>query len=237
MQRYASMKRGKLSAGKELSKFVAEAFAAEADPSKAKEMAAYMKTDMPFYGVQKPQRLPVYKEMKRRFRPDSRKQYEENVLSLWNQKHREEKYAALEYATYFDDFICGASMPLYERLVREGAWWDFVDVIAQHLVGRVLLKERKPTARLIERFVEDEDMWVRRTAVLAHNRHKKETNEQQLFAHCLLLAPETEFFIRKAIGWALREYSYVAPTAVRIFVKRNRGQLSPLSVREALKHL
>jgi 3-methyladenine DNA glycosylase AlkD len=221
----------------EIARFVAREFCKQANAKKAKEMAAYMKTTMPFYGVQKPDRLPVFKELTSKFRPSTQKEYEANVLSLWNQKHREEKYAALEYATYFKPFICQESMPLYERLIREGAWWDFVDVIAIHLVGTVLLDDRRPTQKMLDHFVQDEDMWIRRTAILAHNRHKEETDAAKLFKHCLLLAPEKEFFIRKAIGWALREYAYTAPQAVRRFVKENNEQLSPLSVREALKRI
>jgi 3-methyladenine DNA glycosylase AlkD len=221
----------------ELVKFVANGLRAQADPNKAVEMAAYMKTEMPFYGVQKPQRLPIYKAMKQQFAPLDTAAYESNILALWKQPHREEKYAALEYAVSFPQFITADCLPLYEQLVREGAWWDFVDVIAQHLVGPVLLKQRAKAKPVIECFVKDEDMWIRRTALLAHNHHKKHTDEQQLFKHCLLLAHEKEFFIRKAIGWALREYSYVAPDRVRRFVKTNEDRLSPLSCREALKRL
>jgi 3-methyladenine DNA glycosylase AlkD len=221
----------------EMVRFVAEQFRLHADAQKAAEMAAYMKTEMTFYGVQKPDRIPVYRELKKRFAPGSRKDYEKNVLALWAQPHREEMYAALEYAVSFPEFIAADSLPLYERLVREGAWWDFVDVIAQHLVGAVLLKERAATKPVIERFAGDEDMWIRRTAVLAHNRHKKKTDEKQLFKHCLKLAPEKEFFIRKAIGWALREYSYAEPKAVKLFVTSNQSAFSPLTVREALKRL
>jgi 3-methyladenine DNA glycosylase AlkD len=80
-------------------------------------------------------------------------------------------------------------------------------------------------------------MWIRRAALLAHLKHKEKTDERQLFAHCLLLAGEKEFFIRKAIGWVLRDYSKMAPDTVRAFLHAHRALLSPLSLREASKHL
>lgn len=223
--------------GHQLVQYVRNEFIKLADAQKAKEMAAYMRTEMPFYGIQKPERLPIYKLMFKTFRPIDRAAYENNVSALWNQPHREEKYAALEYACFFTDFITSQSLPLYERLVREGSWWDFVDVIAINLVGHILLKERETARSVINEWVDDESMWIRRSAIICHNHHRKSTDETQLFEHCLRLAPEKEFFIRKAIGWALREYSYANPAAVKKFLLKHKAVLSPLSVREGAKRM
>jgi len=217
--------------------FVQQELSKKADPQKAIEMAAYMKTEMPFYGVQKPDRLPIYRELARRFAPLDQREYQTNVQALWTLPHREEKYAALEYASMFPTFIAPASMPLYKQLIEEGGWWDFVDVIAINLVGHALIKSRSDLRGQIVDWSRDENMWIRRTSLICHNHHKKETDQQLLFATCLQLAHEKEFFIRKAIGWALREYSYAAPTAVNAFVLKNKDSLSPLSFREAVKHL
>ena len=217
--------------------FVRSKFEALADPVKAGPMAAYMKTDMPFYGIQKPDRETVHRELKKRFIPSNRREYEAAVRALWELPHREEKYAAIEFAIMHEPFITPASLPLYERLVREGAWWDLVDGVAVVLVGGVLLRERAKVKPLIEEWVEDEDLWIRRTALLAHNKHRKKTDYQQLFDHCLRRAPEKEFFIRKAIGWVLREYSYAEPERVRDFLTNHRCVLSGLSYREGAKQL
>ncbi|MHC4401702.1 MAG: DNA alkylation repair protein [Planctomycetota bacterium] len=225
------------SSSQELVGFVQSQFRAAADPKKAKEMAAYLKTEMPFHGVQKPQRAPVFREMKKRFAPKSRRQYEAGVRALWRLPHREEKYAALEYARQAQQFVTSESIPLYEKLIREGAWWDLVDLAAIHLVGRTLLYERKTVRPVIEEWIEDEDLWIRRTAILSQNGHKEKTDAAQLFDHCLRRAGETEFFIRKAIGWALREYSYAEPAAVCDFLLANRDCLSGLSFREGAKQL
>lgn len=222
---------------RDLIKTVQAHFKKLSDPQKAVEMAAYMKTDMPFYGVQKPDRLPVYREIKKRFRPSSAKEYQSNVRALWKLPHREEKYAALEYARFYPEYVNTDSMPMYEELIRDGAWWDFVDVIAIDLVGTVLLNERSTTRDTMEEWVEDDDIWIRRTAIISHNHHKKSTDWKQLSKHCLLRCSEREFFIRKAIGWALREYSYTDPQKVKDFLITNESKLSPLSYREGAKQL
>jgi 3-methyladenine DNA glycosylase AlkD len=220
----------------ELTKFVQSNFKKLADPVKAKPMAQYMKTDMPFYGIQKPDRLPVYKEMAKRFIPHTHLEYKKAVLALWQLPYREEKYAALEYACKFKSFIDSQSLPLYEKLIREGAWWDFVDTLAIHLVGGSLLKEAniKP---VMKKWVEDDDMWIRRSAILSQINHKNKTDEKMLFQFCLAQCHEKEFFIRKSIGWALRSYSYTAPKQVKGFLLNNKNKLSPLTFREGAKQL
>lgn len=220
-----------------LAAFVSTELKRLADPAKAVAMAAYMKTDTPFHGVQKPDRIGMHRTMRTRFVPSSQKDYAHGVLALWQLPHREEKYAAIEFATQHGTFITSASLSLYEQLIRAGAWWDLVDPVATILVGNVLRKERASVRRTMEAWIRDPDMWIRRAALLAHLKHKMQTDERQLFAHCLLLANEKEFFIRKAIGWVLREYSKTAPDSVRAFIDTHRDVLSPLSMREGTKHL
>ncbi len=220
---------------KALVKFVQKEFEAQKDAQKSMEMAAYMKTDMPFYGVQKPDRVPIYRAVLKQFPPKNQSDYEQNILALWNLPHREEKYMALEYAFKFGDYVDSPSIELYENLVRTGAWWDLVDPIAITLVGHAYLKDRPGIKRLIDRFSDDKDMWVRRTSLICHNHHKSQTDHTQLFRTCKKLSQEKEFFIRKAIGWALREYSYVDQGAVQKFVDDNELTLAPLTRNEALK--
>ena len=208
-----------------------------ADKAKAPEMQAYMKTDMPFYGVQKPDRVPIIRGMKTNFRPATRSEYEKTIRRLWDLPYREEKYLALNYACEFVSLAEPKTLPLYEALVREGGWWDFVDVIAGHLVGAVYLHHRAEIEVHMDKWIEDEDFWIRRTAILSHMKHKKSTDAKRLFAYCLAQADEKEFFIRKAIGWALREYSYSEPSAVKKFLLANKKRLSPLSFKEGAKHL
>jgi 3-methyladenine DNA glycosylase AlkD len=213
------------------------ALSAVADPTKAAAMAAYMKTDMPFYGLQAPQRHALAKRLAKQFRPASQADYARAVRALWRLPHREEKYVAISIARLWSDFVTAESIELYEQLVREGQWWDLVDDVAIHLVGRVWRDERRVTQRLMDTWIDDDNLWIRRTALLGQNTHRADTDEKRLFRYCMRRADESEFFIRKAIGWALREYSYAAAARVRAFVEVQRPRLSGLSYREAIKAL
>jgi 3-methyladenine DNA glycosylase AlkD len=128
-------------------------------------------------------------------------------------------------------------MPLYRRLIVEGAWWDFVDEVAVRLVGRVLRDHRRQLTATIRTWAADADMWIRRAAIISQVGHKDQTDPVLLFELCETCAHEREFFIRKAIGWALREYAKTAPDTVREFALAHRAELSGLSFREATKHL
>jgi 3-methyladenine DNA glycosylase AlkD len=128
-------------------------------------------------------------------------------------------------------------MPLYERLIREGAWWDLVDDAAIRLAGRVLRAHRQEMSDVMDAWIDDDDLWIRRSALISQIGHRAETDHGRLFDYCRKRAGESEFFIRKAIGWALRDYSYAAPERVMAFLTDNRQRLSGLSFREGAKAL
>ncbi|MGH8951878.1 MAG: DNA alkylation repair protein [Acidimicrobiia bacterium] len=218
-------------------RFVANTLSERADPAKAEGMQAYMKTDMPFYGVQKPGREVILRELVEGFPPDDRGEYEDLVLGLWGLPHREEKYLAIGVARHFGQFVTPSSLPLYRRLVVEGAWWDFVDEVATKLVRRLVVEHPDRTWPLVDEWIDDDDMWLRRTAILCQIGAKEQTDTERLFGFCARRAFEKEFFIRKAIGWALREHARTDPEAVGRFVTEHRHQLSGLSYREATKHI
>ena len=217
--------------------YVALELAQRGDPADAAAMAAYMKTDMPFYGVKKPGRVIVMRAVMERFRLETRRHYETAVRALWRQPHREEKYLAINLAGRYPQYVTLSSVPIYRMMIVQGAWWDFVDAIAADLVGRVLLQQRPRMSATLDSWIDHDDMWLRRTAILAQLRHKAATDEDRLFDYCLRRSHEREFFIRKAIGWALREYAKTAPDAVRTFVLANAASWSGLTYREATKHL
>ncbi len=213
------------------------ALAARGDPEAATSMAAYMKTEMPFHGVKKAGRTTVLRKLVAEFPLATHGQYVATVTALWEQPHREEKYLAVAWARHWSRWITPTSLPLYERLIVEGAWWDLVDDVAANLVGTVLLEERVQVRPVLEEWVDDGHLWRRRTAIISQLTHKQETDEEMLFTFSLRRAHEDEFFIRKAIGWALRQYARVAPDAVHAFVLDHRDAWSGLTLREATKHL
>ena len=216
---------------------VQTALAHGADPGKVAGMQAYMKTDMPLYGVQKPGRVQILRRLKKDFPPSTRAEYEDLVVALWELPHREEKYLAQGVAVTFEAFIVPESLPLYRRLITEGAWWDFVDDAATHLVRELVIRYPGEAWPVVDSWIDDEDLWLRRAAILCQVGARDRTGEERLFRFCAERAHEKEFFIRKAIGWALREYSKFDPGAVARFVTAHRDDLSGLSYREATRHL
>ena len=147
------------------------------------------------------------------------------------------KYAAITAAKKYKTFITPDSIPLYRDLIERGRWWDFVDDIAVNLVGGTLGVAPETVWPLMDAWIDDENMWIRRTAILCQNRFKERTDERRLFAYCSKRFHEKEFFIRKAIGWALREYSKTRPEPVKRFLIRNKDKMAGLSFREGGKIL
>ena len=209
----------------------------QADPDKARGMQAYMKTDMPFYGVQKPARTQILRRLKRECAPDSHAEYLALSAALWELPHREEKYLAQGVATAFPEFMIPDSLPLYRRFIVDGAWWDFVDETATHMICELVLDHPAEIWPVVDRWNEDEDMWLRRTSILCQIGAKGRTDTERLFRFCEARMHDKEFFIRKAIGWSLREHAKTDPQAIADFVTRHRGDLSGLSYREATKHI
>ena len=221
----------------EARRFASSALAAAADPSKAEGMQAYMKTDMPFYGVQKPARADILRDLVRDFPPRDRAEYEEMVMALWQLPHREEKYLALGVARHFEEHVTPEALPLYRRLIQEGAWWDLVDEVATHLICDLVVGHPDEVWPTVDTWIDDDDMWLRRSAIICQVGAKENTDAARLFSFCEARAFEKEFFIRKAIGWALRQHARIDPDGVAHFVIAHREQLSGLSYREATKHI
>ncbi len=219
-----------------LTKLIQKQLKEAADSDKAVPMQAYMKTDQPFYGVQARARKKLLKTAVKDFKNISRDEYQKIIFELWSGEYREEMYQALEVACHYKKFRDETSWSIYGKLTRTATWWDTIDWIASQLIGLLVLEYRHLESHLIV-WSEDESMWVRRTSLLAHLKHKEATNTKLLTDTILKLCHEEEFFIRKAIGWALRQYSHTNPEWVKTFVQQHEQKLSNLSKREALKHI
>lgn len=222
---------------RDLAGAVDDGLRAIADPAKAGPMMAYMNNVQNYLGVASPERAVLFKRIAPAHVPRDASEYEAGVDALWALPYREGRYLAIGFACRHRAFITPDRLPLYERMLREGGWWDVVDEIAPHLVGVQLKAHRAVIQPVLDRWVTDKDFWIRRSALLAHLGHKAEVDEATLFAHCRALAHEKEFFIRKAIGWVLRDLGKRRPEAVRAFLDAHGGELSGLSRREAVKWL
>jgi len=210
-----------------------------AQPEKAGPMQACMKSNMRYLGVPTPIADNVFKTVFAALEfPDS-ESWRNAVLHVWrNARYREERYAAIALARQrrFDAYQTSEALPMYEEMIVTGAWWDYVDTIAAHGIGLLLRKYKSPMRRTMLRWSRSRDMWKRRSSILCQLTFKKETDLKLLYACIEPSIDSTEFFLRKAIGWALRQYAWTDPDEVRRYVQENLDRLSPLSRREALKN-
>jgi len=216
------------------------------DPARAEGQQAYMKSAMPFRGVTAPQLKAILRPLLAdpAYRLVGCDEWEATIRGLWDDaQFREERYAALAisgYRLYRPWARDRSAMPLYRYLIETGAWWDFVDEIAARRVGPVLRAHPEAEAERMRSWARAESMWVRRAAILSQLSSKGETDRQLLLDCITPNVTDQEFFIRKAIGWSLRQYAH-SGTAAADWVRRSVDQLgpllSPLSRREALKNL
>lgn len=212
---------------------------AAGDSDRAKQMQAYMKSAMPYHGVPAPQVRVFCKEAFAPLAFAEREDWETAVCEIWDgAKFREERYCAIALTNVraARAFQTPDAMPLYEKLVVEGAWWDYVDEIATNRVGPILRSHFAPMKKLMLRWSKDANMWKARTSILSQCRSRAETDLELLYACIEPSMGSKEFFLRKAIGWALREYARTDMNEVKRYVKQNESRLSGLSKREALKH-
>jgi 3-methyladenine DNA glycosylase AlkD len=231
---------------------IRRALAEAADPVKAPQMQAYMKSAMPYRGISGPILKRLCRDAFKAHPLDSAAEWQRVVLELWRDaEFREERYAAvmLTQARAYRGFQTFSSLPMLEEMIVTGAWWDVVDTLAGYNLGDILRAEPRRMKPLMRRWARDADMWKRRSAILCQLKFKRDTDLELLY-DCIepnlphhstrassgsLMAGK--FFIRKAIGWALRQYAWTDPKEVKRYVKANRERLSPLSVREALKNV
>ncbi len=217
-----------------------KALAARADPSRAPGMQAYMKSTMPYHGVPAPAQAEVWRDVFPQFEVSSLPQWQDAARALWRgARFREERYGALAWTGLrpYRPFQTPDVLPLYEEFIVSGAWWDYVDLIAGRRVGPILASHPRPVAVLMRRWSRDANLWKRRTAILAQLGFKERTDLELLYACIEPNLSDREFFIRKAIGWALRQYAWTNPREVARYVRAQGDRLSPLSRREAVKNI
>lgn len=200
-------------------------------------MQAYMKTEMPYFGIKAPARRQIFRDLRNEIVVDSPDVYVAFIETLWSGDHREHKYLALDFARRFFRHAEPAHIELFRSLAVEGAWWDLVDDLATHMIGPLARRHPDELWPIVDAWIDHDDMWLRRTAMLSQVGAKDETDDRRLFTHALVLAAEKEFFIRKAIGWALRDRSYTNPDGVNEFLDTHWDELSGLTRREGAKAL
>ena len=210
------------------------AYRAAADPERAGPMRAYMRDQFPFLGIPGPRQAQLTRAVLAEVGRAGEDDLRAVALGCWALPEREYQYFACGLLRRHVK-VCSASfLDTSHHLIVTKSWWDTVDALAAHVVGPLVARHPQLLSTMDE-WVVAENVWLARTALLHQLRYKESTDATRLFHYCLTQAGHRDFFIRKAIGWALREYAKTEPNAVRTFVRAHESRLSPLSIREALK--
>jgi 3-methyladenine DNA glycosylase AlkD len=199
------------------------------------KMEAYMKNNFVFFGINSPLRKTILKNFIAENKVEIYQNFRQISEELYQYPERECHYCAIEIMNYvFKKDFQESDIFLIKKLITTHSWWDSVDSIAPHLLGSYLKKFPEKKLKILENFSNSDNMWLNRSAIIFQLLYKKDVEEDILFAMCEKFSYSKEFFIQKAIGWALRNYAKINPIAVKNFVAIQN--LKPLSVREALKH-
>ena len=199
-----------------------------------------MKSSMPYHGLTLPQVRAVAGRVFAEVDFSECEQWRDEVMAIWRgARFREERYAALELAgdRRFARCRTPAALPMFEEMITTGAWWDYVDEIAARLVGGLLRDHPREMRRVMRAWSTDSNMWKRRASIICQVTFKRDTDLRLLYANIEPNLADREFFIRKAIGWALRSYAWIDPAEVARYVREHEARLSGLSRREALKNV
>lgn len=207
-----------------------------ADQTNSVAMAKYMKNHFEFYGIKSPQR----KELLRLIKPSLPKQWsndmKELISLLWNDPHRECQYLALDILQARAKSIPVTWMDFIERLILTRSWWDTVDGLASNLVGSLVRQDAVMGRKYTDKWIASDNMWLQRTALIYQLKYKDQVNESLLYYYIEQVMDQKEFFIQKAIGWSLRQYSKFNKESVATFMDKH-PELSGLARREGGRYL
>lgn len=192
-----------------------------------------MKSEMPYLGVRMPDLRRVWRPVFAAHPLETRTRFLAELVDLWDEaKFREERYTASALLNRYPQWV---SLALLERLIVEGAWWDYVDTLARK-VGGLLVRNPSLAGDMVA-WSRDENMWKRRVSIICQLGFKEQTDLDLLYGCIESNLADSEFFVRKAIGWALRHYAWHDPREIDRYVREHVDRLSPLSKREATKNL
>ncbi len=211
------------------------ALAEVGDPERAAQMAGYMKDRFEFFGVASPARRATQKPILTAAKGADQQDLLAFAEACWAEPKREFHYVAADVLRKHNVALSATALARVQALITTNSWWDTVDSLAAWTVGPLVLRHPQLTGAM-DKWISDKNIWLARTAIIHQLSYKDQTDPDRLFAYAVQRAEDTEFFIRKALGWALRQYARVDPEAVAEFVAAN-PQLSGLTKREALKHL
>lgn len=208
-------------------------FEANANNANATQMKAYMRNQYDFFGIKAPDQRRIRKEFISEHGLPDVSELPVLIREVWEQPEREFQHFGMVLAEHYIRKVNRDFIRVLEFMIINKSWWDTVDFIASHLAGKFFERFPGMIPEYTEKWLKSGNMWLQRTALLFQLRYRKNTDTGLLFSLILQLREHPDFFIRKAIGWALREYSKTDREIVKDFV--NTHELSPLSRKEALK--
>ncbi len=212
---------------------LSEKFEANANPDNARQMKAYMRNRYDFFGIKAPDQRRIRSEFFKTYGLPSQEDLPEHVRELWAQPEREFQHFGMVLCEKYIKKVQPDFVETLEFMITNKSWWDTVDFIASHLVGDLFKRFPEMIPQYSTKWLDSGNLWLQRSALLFQLRYKNETDTKLLFRLIEKLADHQDFFIRKAIGWALRQHSKTDPDLVMDFLRDH--QLSPLSKKEALK--
>ena len=204
------------------------------DMERAIAMAAYMKNNFVFFGIPSPLRKDLTKSFFATYGMPAKEDRNAIVQSAYDQTQRELHYFAINLLVKEKKTLASSDLAFMKSLIEQNSWWDSIDTIGPHLVGFIVAQDAR-LSKTMDKWAVDKNFWIRRVAILHQMKWKRQTDFNRLCSYCLLNADSKEFFIQKAMGWALREYAYVDAKAVKQFITAN--QLPKLTIREGMKHI
>ncbi|MEY2398490.1 MAG: hypothetical protein QOJ00_1664 [Actinomycetota bacterium] len=213
---------------------------AVANPSRSAAAEAYMKSTMPFLGTMAAPMRTVANEVAVAHPLRSQTAWRHTCLALWREAtYREERYAAIELSGHrlYREYQTPDAVAMYDEFIVTGAWWDYVDAVAVHRIGPLLRAYRDDIEPVVRRWSTDADMWRRRSSIICQVGAKADIDLGLLYDCIEANMADKQFFIRKAIGWALRSHAWLNPAEIKRYVGENADRLSGLSQREALKNM
>ena len=200
----------------------------------AESMSKYMQDKFRFLGVRGATRTEIYKK----YFPDARKTKTidwDFVENCWNKEEREFQYVVVYYLKAMQKFLKREDISRLKYLIVTKSWWDTVDLLAK-VIGSLIIRIKGYDQIMLE-WSKDSNIWLRRVAILYQLSLKDKVDKQVLDEILVNNLGDSEFFINKAVGWALRDYSKFNPEWVREFIKKNKANMTNLSIREASKYL
>ncbi len=206
-------------------------------PARAVGARAYMKSEMPFHGVAAGGTREVARAALGRFPFADAAAWRAGIRALWRDAaFREERYVAIEIlkAPRYREFLDLDALPVLAEIIAVGAWWDYVDAVATRPLGELLARHPTAMRRTLRAWSKGESLWLRRAAILAQLNFKERTDRALLVRLIEPSLASREFFLAKAIGWALRQFARTDPVWVRAYVEEHRALLAPLAIRQAL---